>query len=294
LHVDGIGDGGAVIGAFDALMEKVAIPNSSVRLSRLGFGCARIFGGRETRASARLIEAALKQGITHFDTAPSYGSDDVLGEVLAGVQDITIATKVGVPRAAGNQSAAKRLIGPLYRSTLRPLLAQMPGVKSRLLRRRSRGINHLPIEKRGLGRDEVLREVDESLRRLRRTAIDVYLIHEPDAIELTDELRDVFLSLQRSGTIKAFGLAFGGMPILMPFGQVVQCRYETNALTVPDAGTLRIYHGVVRLGMQTRPAGRRDAPCMVRDALASHPTAAVIFSASTARQLSHIGGHYHQ
>ncbi|MGB6307580.1 MAG: aldo/keto reductase [Steroidobacteraceae bacterium] len=271
-------------------MEKVAIPNSSVRLSRLGFGCARIFGGREARASARLIEAALRQGITHFDTAPSYGSEDVLGEVLAGVQDITITTKVGIPRTAGDQSVAKRLVGPLYRSTLRPLLAQMPRVKSALLRRQSRGTSSLPVEKRRLTRNEVLRELDESLRRLRRTAIDVYLIHEPDAIELTDELHDVFQSLKRAGNIKAFGLAFGGVPSSTAFGQVVQCRYETNVPTVPDdAGTLKIYHGVVRLGMQIR--GHRDAPYMVRDALTTHPTAAVIFSASTVRQLTHIGGH---
>jgi D-threo-aldose 1-dehydrogenase len=275
-------------------MEKLLIPDSSVRVARLGLGCARIFGGRETRASARLIEAALKQGITHFDTAPSYGSEEVLGEVLAGVRDITIATKVGVPRAAVNQSTAKRIIGPLYRSTLRPLLARVPAIKSGLLRRQSRSTGYLPIEKRSLCRDEVLRELEESLRNLRRTAIELYLIHEPDAIELTDELRDVFLSLQRSGTIKAFGLAFGGIPTSMPFGQVVQCRYEANAPTIPDAGTLRIYHGVVRIGMQTRTVDRRNAPDMVRDALASHPTAAVIFSASTTWQLSHIGGHCHQ
>lgn len=290
LHVDWIGDGGAAIGTFDALMEKVAIPNSSVRLSRLGFGCARMFGGPETRASTRLIEAALKQGISHFDTAPSYGSEGLLGEVLAGVRDITIATKVGVPRAADSLSAAKRVIGPLYRSTLRPLLARVPTLKASLLRRRGHANVSPRIEKRRVSRDEVLRELDESLRRLRRTAIDVYLIHEPDAIELTDDLRDIFLSLHRSGTIKAFGLAFGGVPKPIAFGHVVQCRYDTDSLAVAYAGALRIYHGVIRLGMQSRgqAISPQNPPEMVRDALASHPNAAVIVSASTPRQLSNI------
>jgi aryl-alcohol dehydrogenase-like predicted oxidoreductase len=269
------------------MMEKRSIADLSVRISPLGFGCARLFGGLESRASTRLIETALEQGISHFDTAPSYGSEYVLGEILAGVQGVTIATKVGVSRAVAKQSTAKRVIGPLYRSTVRPLLARAPTLKARLLRGRGRAPTSAAIGKRILSADEVLRELDESLRRLRRTAVDIYLIHEPDAIELTDDLRELFLSLQRSGAIKAFGLAFGGAPKPVSFGDVVQCRYDAEALAVPHQGELRIYHGVIRLGMQSH----RESSCarrpdeMVREALDSHPNAAVIVSASTPRQL---------
>lgn len=271
-------------------MDRIAIPDSSVSISPLGFGCARLFGGPETRASRRLIETALEQGIRHFDTAPSYGSEDVLGEILAGVPDVTITTKVGVPRSVMSRSSAKRLIGPLYRATFRPLLARMPTLKARLLRGRLQAPSSEPVEKRRLNRADVLRELDESLRRLRRTTIDVYLIHEPDAIEFTDELRDVFLTLQRSGTIKSFGLAFGGVPSPISFGRVVQCRYDAEAIAVPHSGALRIYHGVVRIGMQARGASSRPrSPSgMVRDALALHPDTAVIVSASTPRQLSNL------
>jgi hypothetical protein len=240
-------------------------------------------------ASARLIEAALKNGITHFDTAPSYGSEEVLGAVLARMPDVTIATKVGVARSTAERSASQRIIGPLYRATFRPLLARMPGLKSTLLRRHATATAIAQPQKTTLHRDTVLRELEESLRSLRRSAIDIYLIHEPDAIELTDELREVFLSLHRSGVIKAFGLAFGGAPSPQLFGQIVQCRYESN-LPPPDNGSVRVFHGVVRSGMQTRRVSsvKRDASTMIQEALACDPHAAVIFSASTRRQLTQI------
>ena len=54
-------------------MSRLKIRGTEVAISQIGFGCARVYGGHETKASARLIEAALTAGIRHFDTAPSYG-----------------------------------------------------------------------------------------------------------------------------------------------------------------------------------------------------------------------------
>jgi hypothetical protein len=165
----------------------------------------------------------------------------------------------------------------------------MPGVKSTLLRRHSRGTAIAPPQKFKLHRDAVMRELDESLRNLRRSAIDVYLVHEPEAIDLTDELLDVFLSLHKSGIIKAFGLAFGGVSSPTSFGQIVQCRYESG-LPTPASGTVRIFHGVVRSGMQARRtlSVRPDATTMIQEALASDLHSAVIFSASTHGQVAQI------
>lgn len=270
-------------------MDKLLIPNSSVAISRLGFGCARIFGGRELRQGAALIEAAISCGITHFDTAPAYvGSESVLGEVVGDARDITIATKIG--RYTRPSSAAKKVLGPLYRATLRPLLGHVPLVKARLLRLAAKPVlTNAPIVKRQIYRDEVLRAVEESLSRLRRTAIDLYLLHEPEAIELTDELHDVFLSLRKDGVIKAFGLAFGALPNdSMSFGTVVQCRFPGDSPTFPSHHKIRIYHGVVRFGLQRQIKEhdtRVSAQNLIARALEGDPASAVIFSASSKHQI---------
>ena len=78
------------------MIERINVAGSNTQISRIGFGCARIYGGRELKNSARVIEAALAAGIRHFDTALSYGEgefEDVLGRILANVPEITISTK---------------------------------------------------------------------------------------------------------------------------------------------------------------------------------------------------------
>jgi len=271
-------------------MDSLHVPNSSVAISRLGFGCARIFGGGELRHAATLIETAMRCGVRHFDTAPSYGSEDVLGAILGGARDVTIATKIGIPRRTVEKSSVKRVFGPVYRRTLRPLLGRVPTLKPALLRLLAKpGPTSAPIIKRYLHRGDVLRELDDSLRRLRRSAIDLYLLHEPEAIEMTDELQDLFLSLQKEGTIRSFGLAFGSQPAEhASFGTVVQCSFPGDArgpVALHDA--LRIYHGTVRSGLQNRNGDgtRPNAGELISRALAKHPSAAIIFSASAPRQI---------
>jgi hypothetical protein len=273
-------------------MDRLLIPQSSTTMCRLGFGCARIFGGRESHRGATLIEAALGLGIRHFDTAPAYGSEDVLGTVLAGVPDVTIATKIGLPRYAGERSAAKKYLGPLYRASLRPLLGRVPGLKSSLLKIASMPRSHdAPMVKRQLGREEVLRELEESLRRLRRSTIDLYLLHEPEGIDITDELREVFASLRKDGVIRASGLAFGALPSgSSSFGCVVQSRYPGDPSFMSGGGAIRIFHGVVRYGIRDRTKDGKlpDAGKLIAEALRNDPAAAVVFSAGAKHQIRQI------
>jgi aryl-alcohol dehydrogenase-like predicted oxidoreductase len=269
-------------------MSSLDIPQSTVAISRLGFGCARTFGGSELRRSAALIEAAIDCGIRHFDTAPAYGSEEVLGEVLGNASGVTITTKVGLPRFTAGPSSARGIFGPLYRRTVRPILGRFPGIKTRLLRvAATRQPNPKPIGKRRIRPEEVLREVDESLRLLRRSKIDLYLLHEPDEIEITDELREAFQSLQHDGVIGAFGLAFGADPSAMTsFGTIEQCRYNGRNPGRECGEAAHIYHGVVRFGLQEH--GHRSAGDLISRVLQQHADAAVIFSASSKRQIQQV------
>jgi aryl-alcohol dehydrogenase-like predicted oxidoreductase len=272
------------------------IAGSKVAITRLGFGCARVYGHSEFKTSARVIEAALAAGIRHFDTAPSYGggeSESVLGELLAGLTDVTISTKIGIPRP--DTSVARRPIRIIYRRMVRPLLSHLPDFKSKLLQiaiRREKP-NADEILRRKLSHDEVLQGLEESLKILKRSFLDLYLLHEPDQFVLTDELSDLFHTLQRDRVIGAFGLALGRVSNAPPeFGTVVQSRYSEGLPARSNGGHTRIFHGVLRHSWrQVRGQKEYARPTQyVEKVLATHSDAAVIFSASSPGQVHRLVG----
>jgi aryl-alcohol dehydrogenase-like predicted oxidoreductase len=275
-------------------MSRLKITGSEVAISRIGFGCARIYGGHETKTSARLIEAALTAGIRHFDTAPSYGfgeSESVLGELLAGLPDVTIGTKIGIPRP--DSAVAKRPIGVVYRRMLRPVLSHFPNLKSRLLqvanrRKMPHAAKVSALEPRELSRDEVLRGLEDSMKRLKRSFVDLYMLHEPDQLVLTDELSDLFHKLQDGRVIGAFGLAYGRVANASPeFGTVIQSQHTEALPERSDGRHTRIFHGVLRHSWHEARGreGNASPTEYLEKVLATNLDAAVIFSASSAGQI---------
>jgi aryl-alcohol dehydrogenase-like predicted oxidoreductase len=269
-----------------------SVGETSVEITPLCFGCARLFSGNSTKASAKLIEAALRAGIRHFDTAPSYASEQserVLGEVLAGVEDVTIATKFGLPYSVTAETGAMSL----YRKALRPVLARTPRLKSGVLRvfQGIRKSTATPPERmvRKLSRDDIRRSFEGSVTRLKRDHIDIYLAHEPDQILINDDLAEILTDLQNSGGIGAFGRAWDrSVPAMEPFGQVIQSRFDPAAM--PDKGHFRIFHGVLRHRHEGIGDGERraSAPKRLAAAMAQHPSSAVLFSASHPSQIDQI------
>jgi aryl-alcohol dehydrogenase-like predicted oxidoreductase len=80
-------------------------------LSRVGLGCNN-FGGRiDLDATRAVVDAALEQGATFFDTADVYGnrggSERFLGELLDGRRDdVVLATKFGNDMGEGRTGSA--------------------------------------------------------------------------------------------------------------------------------------------------------------------------------------------
>lgn len=274
------------------MIERIRVAGSAVAITRVGFGCARIYGGSELRRSARLIEAALAAGIRHFDTAPLYGggqSEEVLGRVLGGMADVTLATKVGIAQA--NIEAARSPARLAYRRFIKPLLTHTPGMKSKLLRLLAgkRDDGHGPaVPRRKLKCSHIRHELEGSLKRLKRDRVDLYLIHEPDQFELDDEALECFIALKREGIVGAFGLAFGRPAGLAPdFGTVIQSQYSHYDSSQEDNRT-RIFHGVLRHGWSksvSKPTNASDIGGYFGSVLKTNPKAAFIFSASSARQI---------
>src|SRR6202051_4153477 len=81
-------------------MRYRTLGDSGLLVSLVGLGCNN-FGGRlDTARTRAVVDAAIDEGITLFDTADMYGSDGgselALGELLKGGRDkVVLATKFG-------------------------------------------------------------------------------------------------------------------------------------------------------------------------------------------------------
>src|SRR5882672_9988137 len=82
-------------------MNHRPLGDSGLDVSVLGLGCNN-FGRRvDLEGTRAVVDAALHEGVTFFDTADAYGrgqSEEFLGQVLEGRRDqVTLATKFGAP-----------------------------------------------------------------------------------------------------------------------------------------------------------------------------------------------------
>lgn len=155
-------------------MEKAAINVANLSVSRIGLGTWAIggwmWGGADDRESIRTIHAALAKGITLIDTAPVYGfghSEEVVGQALA---EYGHRDKVIIATKAGLGWSD----GAVFRNS---------------------------------SRARILQEIDDSLRRLRTSYIDIYQIHWPDSATPIEETAETMGFLYRQGKIRAIGVS---------------------------------------------------------------------------------------
>ena len=118
--------------------------------ARIGFGTAALGRSLAKRERIRLVETAFDCGLTHFDTAPLYGAGAAEEALAALPRDaVTIATKAGYRPPSPVRTVAASLAG-------RAALA--------------RG-GHF-------ARAEVRAGLAASLRRLRTSYVDFFLLHD--------------------------------------------------------------------------------------------------------------------
>jgi aryl-alcohol dehydrogenase-like predicted oxidoreductase len=136
-------------------------------VSVIGLGCNN-FGRRvDLEGTRAVVDAALQEGITFFDTSNTYGdphgrSEEFLGEVLQGRRDrVVLATKFGMDMGDG--------LGP-----------------------------------RG-SRDYILQAIEASLRRLRTDVIDYYWYHQPDGVTPIAETLETLNGLVNAGKVRWIG-----------------------------------------------------------------------------------------
>ena len=146
-------------------LQTRSLGDSGLGVSAVGLGCNN-FGRRvDLNGTRAVVDAALADGITFFDTADIYGrgqSEEFLGQVLEGRREqVVLATKFGMDMGDG------------------------------------RGPRGSP--------DYIRQAVEASLRRLRTDMIDVYWYHEPDGETPIAQTLEALDELVRAGTVRAIG-----------------------------------------------------------------------------------------
>jgi predicted oxidoreductase len=169
---------------FTTIMQTMLLGVSSLRSSRLAYGCWRVAGSwdpgkvtLESRAAGhRAITAAYEAGYTLFDNADIYSNGEaerILGEVLKEVSgmraQVLIATKCGI-RPGGTPKA------------------ESP-------------------QRYDFSKVHIVVSCEQSLKRLKIDSIDLYMLHRPDFLADPEEIADAFSQLKTSGKVRYFGVS---------------------------------------------------------------------------------------
>lgn len=207
-------------------LEKVAIGNQGVKVTRLGLGGAPLsgmvlsdglYGGTASDEARRIVQRALELGINYLDTAPLYGagrSEVRYGNALAGVDrdSFVISTKVG--------------------RVLEPLEGGMTAEESP-----DNYADHYCIDT--WTRDDVLRSIEESLERLQTDHVEIVLVHDPDTSKFgeqqaIDEAFPTLIELREQGVVKAIGCGMNEWQMPAKFIR----RFDIDAVLLAGRYTL--------------------------------------------------------
>jgi aryl-alcohol dehydrogenase-like predicted oxidoreductase len=150
------------------------VAETPLTVSRIGLGTWAIggwmWGGTDDQESVDTIRAAVEHGINLIDTAPAYGfghSEEIVGRAIAESQ---LRSRVVIATKVGLEWKN----GKVFRNA---------------------------------SRRRILREVEDSLRRLRTDYIDIYQVHWPDPLVSIEDTAEAVQTLFDQGKIRAIGVS---------------------------------------------------------------------------------------
>jgi aryl-alcohol dehydrogenase-like predicted oxidoreductase len=160
--------------ALESNVELADIFGTSLKVSPVAIGTWAIggwmWGGTDEAESVATIRAGLEHGINIIDTAPVYGfgrSEEIVGKATA---EGHLRSRVLIATKAGLEWEDGRVF-------------------------------------RNASGARILREIEDSLRRLRTDYIDIYQVHWPDPLVAVEETAEAMLTLFRQGKIRAIGVS---------------------------------------------------------------------------------------
>jgi aryl-alcohol dehydrogenase-like predicted oxidoreductase len=211
------------------MLEYIKIDGTNLVSSRIALGTWAIggwmWGGTDEKESIRTIHAALDKGINLVDTAPIYGygrSEEIVGEAL---------------RQHGRRDSV--------------ILATKVGLDW----------TNGKVE-RNSTHQRILKELEDSLRRLQTDYIDIYQVHWPDPFVPIEETAATLRELYEQGKIRAIGVsncspeemerfrAVAPLHTIQPPYNVFEREIERNVLPYAvDRGIATLTYGALCRGL---------------------------------------------
>ena len=170
-------------------MEYQKLGSSDVSVSRITFGSwaagGWMWGGTEQNDAVGAIHASYELGVTSIDTAPVYGmgfSEEIVGEAIKTLprDKVQILTKFGMRWDLKQGDFA--------------------------MKTKDNNGHDLDVYKYA-GRDSIIKECEDSLRRLGTDYIDLYQQHWPDVTTPIDETMEALSRLVEQGKVRAAGVS---------------------------------------------------------------------------------------
>lgn len=171
-------------------MEYRKLGNTALELSAITYGSFAIggnmWGGNEKKDSIASVHASLDHGVTSIDTAPFYGfglSEEMIGEAIKGKDrsKIQLLTKFGLVWDGSNQGKGEFFFDA------------------------SENGKTIPVYKFA-SKANIIKELEESLKRLSTDYIDLLQIHWPDSTTAISETMEALGVLIQQGKIRATGV----------------------------------------------------------------------------------------
>jgi predicted oxidoreductase len=203
-----------------AAMKTISIGVSSLKASRLAYGCWRL-GGEPTRSAAEntsagiaAVRAAYESGYTFFDNANIYGRGE-----------------------------AERILGQAFKA--------IPGMRDSIVLTTKCGVRHAgdphpeSPHRWDFSADYIVEQCNGSLKRLGVEMVDIFMLHRPDYLGEPEEIARAFAQLRDAGKVRWFGVS-NFRPSLVTALQVVcpmplithQVEISLAKLNAFDDGTL--------------------------------------------------------
>ena len=163
-------------------LGKTDLKVSPITLGAFAIG-GTMWGGNEKNDSIAAIRASIDNGVTSIDTAPFYGfglSEEMIGEALKGRDrsSVQILTKFGLVWDGSNNGKGEYFFDA----------------------------DGTPIYKYA-SKANVIKEVEESLQRLKTDYIDLLQLHWPDSTTPINETMEALELLIQQGKIKTAGVS---------------------------------------------------------------------------------------
>ncbi len=202
-------------------MEYRKLVHTDLRLSVVTFGSwaagGWMWGKADHKAAVEAIKASYELGVTSIDTAPIYGqgeSEKVVGEAIKGIprDKVQILTKYGMRWDLAKGEFA---------------------FKSK--NNQGKGIDIYKYA----GKESVIKECENSLRRLGTDYIDLYQIHWPDSTTPLSETFEAVERLIEQGKVRYAGVCNYDAALMEDAGKVIDLVSDQIPYSMVNRGTDR-------------------------------------------------------